>query len=73
MDSLLLREKVVQEGTTEVWNGDSIGYVNCWVQGELNSLDQVENDGIFEAAVVCVSGVQKRAGDGRSKGDGREH
>ena len=54
MDSLLLGEKVVQEGTAEVWNGDSVGYVNCWVQRELNSLDQVENDGIFEAAVVCV-------------------
>lgn len=70
MDPLLLREKVVQEGAAEVWNLDGASYVNCWVQRELNSLDQVEDNGVFEAAEVGVSGVRKRVGWGEVGGKG---
>jgi len=70
MDPLLLREKVVQEGAAEVWNRDGASYVNCWVQRELNSLNQVEDNGVFEAAKVGVSGGPEESRLGRGRGEG---
>lgn len=63
VDALLLQEDPVQEGAGEEGDGDAAGGVNCSAVGELDALDEMEDDGVFEAA-AGVSGVCVREGGG---------
>lgn len=55
MQALLLLEHVVHETDIVLRDLDSTGNVDCLVKRELNALDQVEGDGVFEATVKIVS------------------
>ena len=45
-------------GECEVGGGDrkGVGLIDCGIQRELDALDEVEGYGVFESAVMSVSG-----------------
>lgn len=47
-----------------LWNVDLSGLVDGGVQGELNALNEVEDDGVFETAVVVSVWGGGRGGGG---------
>lgn len=66
MHDFLLVQDPVEEGAGVVRDVDSPGLVDGWVQRELDALDEVEDDGVFETAGVGVVVVSewRRVEDG---------
>lgn len=54
----LLVQDPVEEGAGVVWDVDLLGLVDGGVQGELDAFDEVEDDGVFETAVVGDRSVE---------------
>lgn len=49
VDAFLLEEHPVEEGAGEGGDVDGAGGIDAGIDGELDALDEVEDDGVFEA------------------------
>lgn len=58
VDDFLLVQDPVEEGAGVVWDVDVPGLVDGGVEGELDAFDEVEDDGVFETAVVGGRSVE---------------
>ena len=54
---LLFAENPVKEAEVAVWNVECAWDVYCAVEGELNSLYEVEGDCVFEAAANTLASL----------------
>ena len=50
MDALLFSEHPVEEAEVAIWDFDAAGFVYCFVQRKLHSLNEMECDCVFETA-----------------------
>ena len=55
MKFFLFAQQIVHKTQVAAGDGDAAGDIDCFVGGELGSLDEVECDCVFEAAVDVVS------------------
>jgi hypothetical protein len=55
LEAFLLADHPVEQAVVAVGDADGAGFVDGGVAGELDALDQVEGNGVFEAADAVIS------------------